>query len=174
MTPTKWLERTFDFSFQKNMLPVVVERLWGTPIRLHKKLETIPLHIQTIQHKGKWSILEHIGHLTDLEMLWQVRLQDILNGEEIMTAWDVMNVKTTEAHHNARTAEVLIAEFTAARQSTLDQLNSLTEEEAYKSSLHPRLHTPMRVMDLFLFVAEHDDHHLAHITAIHKQLVISN
>jgi len=39
----------------------------------------------------------------------------------------------------------------------------------FKSALHPRLKTPMRTMDLFLFVAEHDDHHLAKISEIIKQ-----
>jgi hypothetical protein len=29
--------------------------------------------------------------------------------------------------------------------------------------LHPRLKMPMRAIDHLYFVAEHDDHHLAHI-----------
>jgi hypothetical protein len=32
-----------------------------------------------------------------------------------------------------------------------------------RASLHPRLKTPMRLVDHLYFVAEHDDHHLAHI-----------
>jgi len=31
------------------------------------------------------------------------------------------------------------------------------------SALHPRLGTPLRLIDHALFVAEHDDHHLARI-----------
>jgi hypothetical protein len=42
----------------------------------------------------------------------------------------------------------------------------LKEEDVFKFSLHPRLKTPMRTIDLFTFVAEHDDHHLAKITEI--------
>jgi len=174
MTPTKWFDRSFDFPFSENILPAIIERLWGTPIRLREKLKMIPIDIQTIQPEGKWSILEHIGHLTDLEILWQVRLQDILSGKEIMTVWDVTNAKTTQANHNAKTADTLIAEFTTVRNQTLAQLNSLKEEDVFKFSLHPRLQTPMRTLDLFLFVAEHDDHHLAMITAICNQLAIKN
>ena len=48
----------------------------------------------------------------------------------------------------------------------LEKLIELNEEDVYKTALHPRLEQPMRTMDLFLFVAEHDDHHLARITAI--------
>jgi len=36
------------------------------------------------------------------------------------------------------------------------------------SSLHPRLKTPMRIVDLAYFVAEHDDHHIAAIREILK------
>jgi uncharacterized damage-inducible protein DinB len=35
-----------------------------------------------------------------------------------------------------------------------------------RSALHPRLGMPMRLVDLMLFVAEHDDHHLASITEL--------
>jgi|GEM_PF-4393916 len=31
------------------------------------------------------------------------------------------------------------------------------------TALHPRLKTPMRIVDLAYFVAEHDDHHLSRI-----------
>ena len=31
---------------------------------------------------------------------------------------------------------------------------------------HPRLDRPMRVIDLAIFAAEHDDHHLARITEL--------
>lgn len=171
MTPPKWFDRAFDFSFTENILPSIIERLWGTPLRLKEKIKEIPIAIQAIQPDGKWSIREHIGHLSDLEILWQMRLQDILEGKEIMTVWDVTNAKTTQANHNAKSADQLLAEFTAIRTQTLSQLDPLTEEEVFKFSLHPRLQTPMRVLDLFLFVAEHDDHHLANITAIHKSLI---
>ena len=42
----------------------------------------------------------------------------------------------------------------------------MKEQGVYKTALDPRLKKPMRTMDLFLFVAEHDDHHLARITKI--------
>lgn len=154
-------------------MPTLMERLWGTPIRLQEKLKAIPIDIQPIQLNGKWSILEQIGHLTDLETLWQMRLQDILSGKEMMTVWDLTNEKTAQAKHNAKTAPTLIAAFTDSRNQTLALLNSLKEEDIYKFALHPRLLTPMRIMDLCLFVAEHDDHHLAVITSLHKQLTIN-
>ncbi len=49
-------------------------------------------------------------------------------------------------------------------------LDELEEELIFKSALHPRLKTPMRTIDLFLFVADHDDHHLARITELVKKV----
>lgn len=44
---------------------------------------------------------------------------------------------------------------------------SLAEWE--RSALHPRLLTPMRLIDFLAFVAEHDDHHLAEIAWLMSQ-----
>jgi hypothetical protein len=34
---------------------------------------------------------------------------------------------------------------------------------------HPRLKAPMRLIDHLYFVAEHDDHHLAHVWGLVRQ-----
>jgi hypothetical protein len=53
---------------------------------------------------------------------------------------------------------------------TIAMIENLNEEQIFKSALHPRLKIPMRTMDLFLFVAEHDDYHLARITELARLL----
>ncbi len=115
---------------------------------------------------NKWSIKENIGHLIDLEPLWQGRLEDILIGKEILREADLENTKTHEANHNAKSTRELLDQFTALRTQTVNELNKLEENDVFKYALHPRLKTPMRTMDLFLFVAEHDDHHLAEISRL--------
>jgi uncharacterized damage-inducible protein DinB len=161
-----WFERKFDFSTDQNIIPSLIERLDGTPVRLRYKLALIDQGIYASSFEGKWSILEHIGHLGDLEPLWIGRLEDILNGEKEMRVTDLSNAATDKANHNTRSADELIDRFERMRKVTVDKLQALTEEEAFKFSLHPRLKTPMRTIDLFTFVAEHDDHHLAKITAL--------
>jgi hypothetical protein len=37
-----------------------------------------------------------------------------------------------------------------------------------RAAKHPRLGKPMRLIDLVLFVAEHDEHHLARITQLKR------
>lgn len=151
-------------------MPSIIERLEGTPVRLKEKLKQIDPHHYQIKPQGKWSILEHVGHLSDLEPLWQGRLDDILSGQKELRPTDLANTKTTEAKHNSKSAAQLLDEFTWLRKLTVDELRVLKDEEVFKYALHPRLQTPMRTIDLFVFVAEHDDHHLAKITEIVRSL----
>ncbi len=57
----------------------------------------------------------------------------------------------------------LLERFRGERDAIVARLEALSDEEVRRSSLHPRLRVPMRALDLALFVAEHDDHHLARI-----------
>jgi uncharacterized damage-inducible protein DinB len=170
MDRLKWFDRKFDFRFTENIFPMIRERLLGTPVRLYSKLKALPNEMLEIKIDSSWSIKENIGHLTDLEPLWQKRFNDIISGNEYMTPTDLANSKTDQANHNSKYAEELIDAFSIVRSETLLMLNDLPEDLIFRFSLHPRLKTPMRTIDLFLFVAEHDDHHLARITAIEKEL----
>jgi len=170
MQQTKWFERKFDFNSHENIFPSVIERLAGTPARLDEKFKSIPVNILSERIDNTWTIKENVGHLTDLEPLWQGRLEDILNGETEMRPTDLQNKKTTEANHNAVAIEKLLKEFRQIRMQTIAMIENLNAEQIFKSALHPRLKTPMRTMDLFLFVAEHDDHHLARITELVRLL----
>src|SRR5437588_106511 len=64
--------------------------------------------------------------------------------------------------------EDLLARFRAARLRLVRRLEALSEEEVAASALHPRLQKQMRVIDMALFVAEHDDNHLATITELSR------
>lgn len=166
MGQVNWFDRKFDFSGNQNIMPSIIERLEGTPVRLAEKLKHINPSLYKIKPHDKWSILEHIGHIIDLEPLWIGRLEDILAGETDLRPTDLSNRKTTEAGHNSKSLPALLSELTSIRQITVDKLNNLREEDVFKFALHPRLKTPMRTIDLFTFVAEHDEHHLAKITEI--------
>lgn len=171
MEEVKWFDRKFNFDFNQNIFPSIIERLSGTPARLDEKFKSIPSRIQTERVDGKWTIKENLGHLTDLETLWQGRLKDILNNEKEMREADLENRKTWTADHNNTVIESLLYNFRKIRKQTVDLISNLNEEQIFKSSLHPRLKMPMRVMDLFLFVADHDDHHLARISELKKILI---
>lgn len=171
MKQEKWFDRKFDFGTSQHIFPSIIERLSGTPARLEEKFLCMPEHIAKTRSNGGWSIKENLGHLADLEPLWQGRLEDILNGMEELRPTDLGNRKTSEAGHNEVPVNELLRRFRTLRQQTVSMIEVLTEEQIVMSALHPRLKTPMRVMDHFLFVAEHDDHHLASITALTRKLL---
>jgi uncharacterized damage-inducible protein DinB len=166
----KWFERKFNFDFNQNIFPATLERLAGTPARLDEKLSQISADKLLVRLHNTWTIKENIGHLIDLEPLWQGRLEDILQGQTEMRPTDLQNTRSTEANHDAVPTEDLLKRFRVTRKQTIDMLEPLTEVQIFKSALHPRLKTPMRTIDLFLFVADHDDHHLARVTELARLL----
>lgn len=170
MKQEKWFNRSFNFENSQNIFPSILERLSGTPIRLEEKVIGISENILTFSLDNTWSIKENIGHLIDLEPLWQGRLNDIINNQVELRSTDLQNTKTDLANHNNKPLQELLSEFREIREQTIKALQSINEETIFKSALHPRLKTPMRTMDLFLFVAEHDDHHLTRISELIKIL----
>jgi uncharacterized damage-inducible protein DinB len=170
MKQIKWFDRKFNFASDQNIFPAILERLEGTAVLLNHKLATIPEEHLVIKPDGSWSIQENVGHLLDLEPIWQGRLEDILLQKEYLRPADLENKKTDLAEHNEKNLAAILEEFTSHRTNTLARLKNLNETEVFKYALHPRLKKPMRTMDLFLFVAEHDDHHLARISEIHRKL----
>lgn len=60
---------------------------------------------------------------------------------------DIQNQKTHEAKHNENLMHVLLQLFRNARLQLVRKLEQLSEEQVARSSLHPRLNKPMRVID---------------------------
>ncbi len=158
-----WFERRFEFSFPVELFPNVCARLRGTPARLEDALRGRAREILIEEAQGKWSAQEHAGHLLDLEPLWLARLEDYVVGSSQLTEADLSNRKTDEANHNARSLEQILTEFRAARERLLKRATELNSSLYARAVPHPRLKTPMRLVDHLYFVAEHDDHHLARI-----------
>jgi uncharacterized damage-inducible protein DinB len=165
-----WFERKFEFSFPVELSPNVCARLRGTPARLEEVLRGRSREILIRQAKGKWSAQEHAGHLLDLEALWLARVGDYVAGSEQLTVADLRNRKTDEANHNARPLEGILREFHAARGRLLKRVEEVDASLFARAIPHPRLKTPMRLVDHLYFVAEHDDHHLARIWELVKSV----
>jgi uncharacterized damage-inducible protein DinB len=158
-----WFERKFEFSFPVELHLNLLARLRGTPARLEETLRGVPQEIRTTKPEAKWSAQEHAGHLLDLESLWLARVGDYVAASVQLTVADLQNRKTHEANHNARPLEQLLTEFRTAREELLKRVDQLDPSLFAQAIPHPRLKTPMRLVDHLYFVAEHDDHHLARI-----------
>lgn len=166
ITQTPWFERKFDFNFPIGLFPIILERLRGTVSQLEASIKNIPEEQLSIKKDGKWSVKEVIGHLYDLEELWHGRIDDFLAHKEVLRAADLENTKTHEAAHNLRTVEALLNQFITERKKLIDRVKNIDEATASVVALHPRLQTPMRLIDSLFFIAEHDDHELGKIRTL--------
>ena len=165
ITPVPWFERKFDFNFPVGLFPIIVERLRGTYLRL-EPLGKMPDSLLSLKKEEKWSIKEIIGHLYDLEELWDRRVDDFLDQRDTLHAADLNNTKTHNANHNSSPIADLLHRFGEARSRLIKKVEKMDETFAARTALHPRLQKPMRLVDSLFFVAEHDDHELAKIRAI--------
>jgi uncharacterized damage-inducible protein DinB len=166
ITQTPWFERKFDFNFPIGLWPIILERLRGTAFQLEAAIKNRPEEQLLIKKDGKWSVKEVIGHLYDLEELWYGRVDDFLAHKEVLRAADLTNTRTHEAGHNSRSVETLLNQFISERKKLIDRVKNIDETTASFVALHPRLQTPMRLIDSLFFVAEHDDHELAKIRTL--------
>ena len=167
MSPQRWFERKFDFnSLPAGMFPNVLERLRGSPARLEERVRGLPAATLVTRHQGTWSIQENIGHLLHLEPLWIQRAEQLLAGQTELVAADLTNRGTDEANYNARPLSELLAELRVLRARFVALLEGADAAARERTARHPRLGTPMRLVDIAFFTAEHDDHHLARITEL--------
>lgn len=161
---TPWIERKFAVTASLTMFPNVLERLRGTPARLEDRVSGLtPERLR--HHDGEgWSIQETVGHLIQVEPLWLGRIDDFSHGLERLRPADMSNKNTYDADYNSENISKLLAEFRRVRGQLVTQLEAMSEANLTHEAIHPRLNQPMRVLDLMIFAAEHDDHHLVTIT----------
>jgi hypothetical protein len=159
----QWFQRKFEFSFPVELHPNLCARLRGTPARLEEAVRGTAHDLLARKTGEKWSAQEHAGHLLDLEPLWMARVNDYLTEASTLTTADLTNRKTHEAQHNQRPINEILANFRNARSRLVSQAEKIDPAVFARALPHPRLQTPMRLVDHLYFVAEHDDHHLAHI-----------
>lgn len=165
MKRTEWFNRTFPPIMDNGLFPSILERLEGTAARLRNKVSKLKTDL-TASKDSKWSIHKEVGHLLDLEPLWHERALQIIDGQANLIPADLTNRITHETNHDEVNINTLITQFEAARDQLMKVLRQVSEQDLEKSATHPRLGTPMKLIDLAFFVAEHDDHHLAQITNV--------
>ena len=165
----RWFERKFSFDLPVEAFPEVVERLRGAPARLEDKLRGLPHDVLTRRDGQSWSIQEHAGHLLDLEDVHIARLDDYLAGQQVLTAADPRNQRTWDANYNRRSIDEILAGFRRERERFVERLDSWDPKLISRSAFHPRLYQGMRVIDLAEFIGDHDDHHLAAMTALGRK-----
>lgn len=166
MERQKWVDHKFNLGIDTGWSKNILCRIKDTSIRITHYVSQLSDEQLSRQENGKWSIKEHIGHLTDLEKLWMNRLKQFDKGLPELVASDMSNNKTEKANHNDFSIHQLIANFNIQREELILQFRKLSKEAHRHKAFHPRLKMTMRPVDLLFFIAEHDDHHLVNIQDI--------
>ena len=161
-----WAERKFSFVHPPWMLEDFIERLRGTVPRLEALVLEVSEADAHRQFEGKWSIAQNIGHLSDVEELWQERLDDLREGRKIYAPAVPARFQELAKRHPDSPVEEIIKELNDRRSVLVEALAHASPELQQASAFHERLQVPMRLVDCAQFYAEHDDHHLVRMGEI--------
>jgi uncharacterized damage-inducible protein DinB len=165
-----WAERKFSFVHPPWMLADFIERLRGTVPRLEALVLDVNDADAHRQVEGKWSIAQNIGHLSDVEELWQQRLDDLKSGRKIYSPAVGARFQELAQRHQASPIKEIMRELEDRRSLLVDALASAAPELQQASAFHERLQVPMRLVDCAQFYSEHDDHHLLRIRRLRSML----
>ena len=161
-----WAQRQFAFVHPPWMLADFVERLRGLIPRLGPLVAGVNEVFAHRQVDGKWSIAQNLGHLSDVEELWQERLEDLRHGRASYTAADPARFQAAAMRHQQRPLAATVEELAERRRRLVDALADASPSLQMATAFHPRLQKPMRLVDCAQFYAEHDDHHLLRVRAL--------
>jgi uncharacterized damage-inducible protein DinB len=165
-----WAERKFSFVHPPWMLADFIERLRGTVPRLEALVLDVNDADAHRQVEGKWSIAQNIGHLSDVEELWQERLDDLKKGKKTYSPAVGARFQELAKRHQASPIKEIIRELKDRRSLLVDALAKASPELQQASAFHERLQVPMRLVDCAQFYSEHDDHHLLRIRRLRSML----
>lgn len=119
--------------------------------------------------EGRWAVLDVLAHLGDLEMVYAVRMRDILAGSGDRTLQPLAQDAWIQRVHRRgdETRDELLEQFAFHRRMNLALFARLTDEELERTGVHPQYGT-MSVRDIRGRLERHDAKHLAQIERIKK------
>ena len=117
----------------------------------------------------KWSILEILGHLADIEIVYAYRLRQMLADEKPVIAPMDQDAWAKNLRYMEMAAPELVAAYGLNRHHTLQLLRRLKTAELERSAFHPELQKPVTVARLVEQMSGHGANHLAQIEKLKKE-----
>jgi hypothetical protein len=148
-----------------------LERLRSFPSRLLPAIHGIAeADLARPEADGKWSILDVIAHLGDLELIYAVRIRTILSGAGDGSPLPVLaQNRWVERVHRREPLAELLEELCFHRRMNLTLFERLSEEELSSSGIHPD-YGPITIRDAATRIERHDEKHLKQIERIKSRL----
>jgi len=161
MEPLAWSQRVLAYGRPLAEMPVLLERLLGTPARIRALAMHVPVEVLNLRRSGSWSVMEHIGHLVVMQDRMEERLFDHLDMRPRLCTIDLTDQEALLHGHRARALGDLVEEFRLKRQWFVERMEAMGPEQLAHHAVHPRTGELRSAVDMAYFMAEHDDHHLA-------------
>jgi hypothetical protein len=117
---------------------------------------------------GKWCILEILGHLVDIEIVYAYRIRQMLADKKpVIAPMDQDDWARNLGYMEESPAE-LIAFYGLSRHRTLQLLRRLKPGDLEKSAHHPESKKDVTVAEMIEKMAGHGENHLAQIERLKK------
>jgi hypothetical protein len=168
MEQVKWIDINWSFYFDTNFMPLLISRLEGTAARMKEFSKDTTDEQLKQQPASGWSIKQHIGHLSFVELIHASRLDDFKNKAAQLRGIDLSNEKQMMEDYNNADLQSIIQEFETRRKKLIKQFKSFSDEELKNICIHPRYNRPFRTIDYAYSSSTHDDYHLAKVLALIK------
>jgi uncharacterized damage-inducible protein DinB len=128
---------------------------------------------KTLRYKpapDKWCILEILGHLADIEIVYAYRLRQMLADKKPVIAPMDQDDWARRLGYMETPAPELIALYGLNRHANLRLLQRLKPDDLEKSAFHPESKKNFTVAELVERMATHGANHLAQIERLKKGL----
>ncbi len=166
MNPVPWSQRTMEYGRSLDELPVLLERVQGTAARLSTLLAHQPSERLLHRLNGKWSAMEHLGHLLTLQDRFDPRVDDFQQRRTRLCNISLHDQEPIVQGHRSRMLGDVLEEFRLKRLEFAKRVERLHRRSLEHVAYHPCQDRTMRPMDMLYWIAEHDDHHLASVRAL--------
>ena len=117
----------------------------------------------------KWCILEVLGHLADIEVVYAYRIRQMLADNEPVIAPMDQDAWARNLGYTESSPAELIALYGLNRHANLQLLRRLRPEDLEKSAYHPELKSNVTVADIVQKMSGHGASHLEQIERLKKE-----
>jgi len=127
---------------------------------------------KTLRYKpapDKWCILEILGHLADMEVLYAYRIRQMLADKDPVIAPIDQDAWARHLGYLESSPPELVALYGVNRHANLQLLRRLKAEDLQKSARHPELDHRVTVADYVQMMAKHGPNHLEQIKRLKKE-----
>ena len=117
----------------------------------------------------KWSILEILAHLADMEILYAYRMRQMVADDKPVIAPINQDLWAARLGYLHESVPELLALYGLNRHHNLNLLRRLKPEDLGKSAFHPELQRTVSLAEYVQMMGKHGPNHLAQIESLKKQ-----